>query len=473
MKKTNYVGKVNYVTDEDYSVLIEYTAFDTSVTEGSLRTETSVTIEGGWVNVDLEDDDKTIIHELVGIPTSERDFGFTLSTLSMDPSEIIAASFEGEPVEIYFNGEPLSGGSTGETPHAYHGALRLGDASHEENPRMIYNQHDEQIQLCGLSLFWSNHSYSQVDLSDYWDTEGVAGIDVCDKVATELEAPIIRAAIAADNTETWNYENSYYDNPALCMNQVDKIVQAATAKGQYVVIDFHSHDANEYLEEAKTFFGDVSEKYSGHTNVIYEIFNEPVDQSWDTIKAYAEEVIPVIRNNDENALILVGTGYYSQEVDEAVDQPLEGENAFNVMYVFHYYGSCSDPTNCHDHLKAKLETWAQDVPIFISEYGHSEPSGDGEVCGENNEDWYEIVDRLGLSMCHWAISDKEESSAMFVHDTPLNVPWTGDVLTKSGGIIEERLLLRKGYSEPQNSVIDPGKDLHMLDNPSSTPGRHV
>ncbi|WP_262021696.1 glycoside hydrolase family 5 protein [Vibrio quintilis] len=121
-----------------------------------------------------------------------------------------------------------------------------------------------------------------------------------------------------------------------------------------------------------------------------------------------------------------------------------------------------------------MKEWEKEVPIFVSEYGHSEPNGDGEVSLENNQDWYDIIDELGLSMCHWSMSDMSESAAMFVHRTPVSATWTDDdVLTASGGIIRDRLLVRKGYSDPQRSVIEHGKHLHMVGNPSSTPGRHV
>ena len=79
----------------------------------------------------------------------------------------------------------------------------------------------------------------------------------------------------------------------------------------YVIIDWHIlSDSNplQNKEEAKKFFGEMAERYQGYDNVIYEICNEPNSgASWNDIKNYANEVIPVIREKDQDAIILVGT----------------------------------------------------------------------------------------------------------------------------------------------------------------------
>ena len=97
-------------------------------------------------------------------------------------------------------------------------------------------------------------------------------------------------------------------------DKLKKLVQDgvayATENDMYVIIDWHvlsDQNPNTYIDESKNFFREMSALYADYNNVIYEICNEPNGGTgWQDIKTYAEAVIPVIRENDENAVILVG-----------------------------------------------------------------------------------------------------------------------------------------------------------------------
>ena len=106
----------------------------------------------------------------------------------------------------------------------------------------------------------------------------------------------------------------------------------------YVIVDWHVlHDQNPltHKDEAIRFFDEMSGKFKDENHVIYEICNEPNgDTTWEDVKAYAEEVIPVIRNNAKDAVILVGTPTWSQEIDKPQKDPITGYN--NIMYTLHF-----------------------------------------------------------------------------------------------------------------------------------------
>jgi endoglucanase len=93
------------------------------------------------------------------------------------------------------------------------------------------------------------------------------------------------------------------------------MVTLAKSNGMYVIIDWHILDdgnPNTYIAEAKTFFTTMSAKYKNETHVLYEICNEPnggVD--WNSIKTYADQIISLIRANDKEAMILLGTPEWS------------------------------------------------------------------------------------------------------------------------------------------------------------------
>lgn len=63
----------------------------------------------------------------------------------------------------------------------------------------------------------------------------------------------------------------------------------------------------------------MAQQYASYNNVIYEVCNEPCNgATWGDVKFYASEVIPSIRSYDKDAVILIGTPNWSQDVDEAV-----------------------------------------------------------------------------------------------------------------------------------------------------------
>ena len=122
---------------------------------------------------------------------------------------------------------------------------------------------------------------------------------------------------------------------------VEAGVEYAAQADLYVIIDWHilsDGHPNTHLAEAKEFFGEMSARYADREHVLYEICNEPNGgTAWPEIKSYAEEVIGVIRENDTDAVILVGTPNWSQYVDQAAADPLSGYE--NVMYTLHFYAA--------------------------------------------------------------------------------------------------------------------------------------
>jgi aryl-phospho-beta-D-glucosidase BglC (GH1 family) len=64
----------------------------------------------------------------------------------------------------------------------------------------------------------------------------------------------------------------------------------------------------------------MSTKYADHQNVLYEICNEPNGSAnWQDVKTYASAVIPVIRRHAPNAVILVGSPTWSQDMPPAAE----------------------------------------------------------------------------------------------------------------------------------------------------------
>ena len=214
-------------------------------------------------------------------------------------------------------------------------------------------------------------------------------------------------------------------------------VTYATNAGLYVIIDWHIlQDCNPQTnqEEAKVFFEEMSKEFSTYDNVLYEICNEPNGgTTWEQVKAYAEEIIPVIRANDEDAIIIVGTPTWSQDVDKVVENPIAGYD--NIMYALHFYAATHTEW-LRDRMEYALE---MGVPIFVSEFGTCDASGNGGIDKEQSNEWIKIMDSEGVSYVAWNLSNKNETSAIFKTDCEKISDFTTDDLTENGQWIYDML----------------------------------
>ncbi len=219
------------------------------------------------------------------------------------------------------------------------------------------------------------------------------------------------------------------DNQNALKDTIDEAVKAATDNDMYVILDWHilnDSNPNEYKSEAIQFFGEMVRKYESNENVIYEICNEPNgDTTWSDIKEYADEVIPVIRNVDEDALILVGTPKWSSDVEAVLEDPLEYDN---IMYTYHFYGA-THKSSARNQLTAALD---EGLPVFISEYGFVSADGNGSVDKREAVKWMEVMSEYKLSSCIWNLSNKDEGSALIDASSDKTADFAYDELSAQG-----------------------------------------
>lgn len=211
-------------------------------------------------------------------------------------------------------------------------------------------------------------------------------------------------------------------------------VSYATELGMYVIVDWHilsDCDPNQNKDEAIAFFREMSEAFADNDNVLYEICNEPNSgTSWDSIKSYAQEVIPVIREQKPDAVILVGTPTWSQEIDKAAASPLTFDN---VMYTLHFYAGTHK-----DDLRNRLETCAQNnLPVFVSEFGMCDASGNGANDFDSTTKWLDLLNKYQISFCCWNLANKDESSSVFKAASTALSDWTDEDFNESGRWIRE------------------------------------
>ncbi|GIG23585.1 endoglucanase [Cellulomonas chitinilytica] len=310
---------------------------------------------------------------------------------------------------------------TGTTPLAINGQLHVCGVN-------LCNQYNKPIQLRGVSthgLQWFPSCYNTSSL---------------DTLANDWKADVLRIAMYVN-------EDGYTTNPAAFTAKVNDLVDQAEARGMYAIIDFHTltpGDPNVNLDNAKTFFKNVATRNASKKNVIYEIANEPNGVSWDQIRTYANQVIPVVRAADSDAVVIVGTrGWSSLGVSngsssaEIVANPI----AFsNIMYTFHFYAASHTDT-----YRNEVRNAASKLPLFVTEWGTTSATGGGTVDIASSTAWLDLLDSLKISHVNWTYSDADESSAAFKPGTCSGSNYGTSQLSQSGQFVRSRIMTADSF----------------------------
>lgn len=302
---------------------------------------------------------------------------------------------------------PAPSDPKGTTPVSQHGQLSV------KNGQLV-DKNGKGYQLRGMSthgLTWFPEFVNESafkTLRDDWNTN------------------VVRLAMYVDE---WGNGQCYMGNKSGSLELLEKGVDICIKLDMYVIIDWHvlnPGDPSKYTNEAKSFFETVSKRYAKYPNVIYEICNEPNGgASWSgNIKPYAEKIIPVIRKNAPNSVIIVGTPTWSQEIDKPLSDPLSYKN---VMYAFHFYAAT------HAGLRSNVENCvAQGLPVFVSEFGTCDASGGGANDFNETQKWLSYFDKQGISYCNWSICNKDETCSVLRPGTSANGNWSESNLTENG-----------------------------------------
>ncbi|GAA4889988.1 glycoside hydrolase family 5 protein [Streptomyces coeruleoprunus] len=282
----------------------------------------------------------------------------------------------------------------------------------------LCNQHGKPVQLRGMSthgLQWYRQCVTTGSLN---------------ALATDWNADVLRISMYVQ-------EGGYETDPRKYTDLVHSVIEQATARGMYAIVDWHMLDPGDphhNLARAKTFFTEIARRHRAKNNLLYEIANEPSGVSWSRIKSYAEELIPVIRAQDPDTPVLVGTRAWSSfgvseggDETEVVNNPVK---AANIMYTFHFYAYSH-----RDAYLATLSRAADRLPVFVTEFGTQNYAGEGSNDFPMTQRYLDLMAAKKISWVNWNYSDDRRSGAVFKSGTCANNgPWTGTAALKPAGV---------------------------------------
>lgn len=262
--------------------------------------------------------------------------------------------------------------------------------------------------------------------------------DTYHAISHDIGANVMRLALY-----TWGVGSVGYctgGDQDLLMQDIENGVAFCQNQDMYAIIDWHileDGDPNIYLKEALAFFETVSQKFADSDNVIYEICNEPNHCSWEDICAYAEQIIPVIRSHDPDAVILVGTPNWSQDVDVAAEDPLPYGN---LMYVLHFY-SATHRQSLRDKAQTALDLG---LPLFVSEFGITASSGGFPVDTAEADIWIDFLEEHAISYVMWNFSRTAEPCAALTRVSLKTKDFQPEDFSEAGKWLIDTIRIRSG-----------------------------
>ena len=295
----------------------------------------------------------------------------------------------------------------------------------------VMNQFGDPACLAGNSIYWSNFPAG----ARFYVPETV------DQLASDWNSSIVRAAMGVEEPGGYTFNNGQFATREF--NKVTTIIDAAIANDVYVIVDYHSHAAEETVDEAVVFFDQISSLYGDNDHIIYELYNEPINQSWPTIKAYAETVIETIRANDPDNLIVVGTPFFSQRVDIASEDPIDDPN---VAYTLHFYAG----THGQALRNQAITAMNNGIALFVTEWGTVNADGNGAVAASSVNVWMDFCREHGLCHANWSVTDLNEGSAVVTANQGVNGLLNGNLTTS--GIFVRNIVI--GWSDFVGKTVE-------------------
>ncbi|WP_416980213.1 glycoside hydrolase family 5 protein [Streptomyces sp. T028] len=285
-------------------------------------------------------------------------------------------------------------------------AAGSGTAPRAKTPVQTYGK----LHVCGTQLCGASGKAVQLrGMSTHgtqWYPQCLTGAAL-NAVAHDWKASVLRVS-------TYAREGAYRADPKKYTDLASKLVDMASARGMYVIVDWHTihpGDPHADLANARAFFKAIAEKHKNKNNVIYEVANEPHGVSWSTIKAYTEKIMPVIRSRAPGSVILVPTrGWATLGAAEATNEKVilaDPVRDKNVMYTYHFYATAG-----REQFLKLLDRASDKLPIFVTEWAVASWNGWGTDYPMAQK-FIDLMAKKKIGWTNWSLSDNHKDLSVF------------------------------------------------------------
>jgi hypothetical protein len=181
---------------------------------------------------------------------------------------------------------------------------------------------------------------------------------------------------------------------------VKEVVDLGASKGCYIILDLHWSDTGEWGqnigqhsmpdENSLAFWKDIAPVYANHPAVLYDLYNEPHDVSWDiwlkggtvtdrpnrrgtapkTYQAVGmQKLLDAVRATGAKNVIIAGGLNWAYDFDGILDgRQLKDPDGNGVIYANHAYNNKGHPVEVWI---ARMEKATAKLPVIVSEFGGS------------------------------------------------------------------------------------------------------
>ena len=237
---------------------------------------------------------------------------------------------------------------------------------------------------------------------------------------------------------------------------VDRMIDLAEENGLYAVISYHviGRPGGWYSSESDTMFADypaklyytdtdmavefwntVAARYGNRKHVLFEMYNEPADETadytWADLRPTGELLIATIRRHSDN--IIIGSGpQYTSDLSAVPENPYSDSN---LAYAAHVY-----PNNQDWSSPSEISEWervfgflAKTYPVIVTEWGFQD-GGVDETRGTLKGFGRPLLDYLDQKNLHWIAYGYFPPDG---YPPMLEADWT--TLNEFGKFVKERL----------------------------------
>ena len=216
----------------------------------------------------------------------------------------------------------------------------------------LMNERNEEVVLNGVSV-----EYDLLKLENIFNDNHLG-------IARKWGTNVFR--IFVDNGL---YQGNFIDNKDEYTEKIIETIDKVIENDMYVILNWNPGPHTSKEEHAIDLFTRISSHYKNNPYIIYEIWNEAYgsEVDWQVMKDYANTIIPIIRSNAPDSIILVCTPNGTTIFDTINSDPL---NYNNLMYVLHNYTEGMTDTS-YEKARSAIRLG---IPIFVTEWAATSSS---------------------------------------------------------------------------------------------------